>query len=394
MSNVKILKRSTSSNSVSSSVAATDNSSHTGGNCDFYGPETLAVRFTAQGLNDLMGLSIDYINEAHWQVITHFIYHCLNVNNEGVVSFDAPVVYRGSEDTENDGILSNPATYLPVIKSLVERNPQMNVVFSFPPCEDNVYLKKTLAKYPLQILTSLKKLVIDDKCVNVIEIDSTAFDSLLLNETNWMFFTEIPVKWLITFSNMSTFSEQLIAKVVKLKGFNLLEGVVLKSYGFLRIARCPTSHGTYQSMILHPESSLQDFRYLYDDFNNWLDPNFILMDMDTCGVEFVRSNKHGAYVDKFRLITLNQIRQLRNFGKRTYFENYDANNGCSMLEFLEEGRAISYDNEQVRSQKIDFILENKLKGVVLGELQNDLSPKHPQALFATYLSKIMNVASP
>lgn len=392
MSNVKILKRPTSSNSLSNSAAATNNSNSVPDPDDYFGPETLAVRFTAQGINDLMGLSLDYMNEAHWQVITHFIYHCLNVSTDGEVSFGIPVLFRGSE--ENETILNNPATYLPVIKSLVERNPQMNVVYSFPPCEDNVYLKKTLIKYPLQVLTSLKKLVQEDKCVNLIEIDSAAFDLLLANETNWMFFNEIPVKWMVSFSNMSTCSEQLINKLIKLKAFHLLESVIIKSYGFLRIARCPTSHGTYQSMILHPESSLQDFRFLYQDFASWLSPNFILMDIDTCGVEFSRSKTHGAYVDKFRLITLNQIRNLRNLGKRTYFENYDANNGCSMLEFLDEGRAISYDNEQVRSQKIDFIIENKLKGTVLGELQNDLPPKNPQALFATYLSKIMNPGSP
>lgn len=358
---------------------------------DFTSPETLAVRFTPQGINELMGLSIDYSNEPHWQVITHFIYHCLNINMSGDVTFGCPILFRGSEDIENlaHSTLQNPETYIPVIESLVENNPQMNVAFSLPVCEENVYLKDTISKFSLQILTSLKKLVLQNKCVNLIEIDSCAFDLLVTNETHWALISEIPVKWLVTLLNNEPLSKTFSSKIIKLKTYNLLEAMVIKSFGHLRIARCPTSHGTYQSMILHPESSLSDFKSLFNIHSDYLPPEFILMDIDTCGVEFKRSASHGVYVDKFRLTTLKEIRQLRNFGKKTYYENYDAENGCSMLEFLQENSAISYDNEQVRTQKIDFIIDNNLKGVVLGELQNDLPPNHNLSLFSTYLNKII-----
>jgi hypothetical protein len=343
-----------------------------------------------------MGLSIDYMNEPHWQVITHFIYHCLDIKIDGTVNIGTPIMFRGSEDIENiqDSTFNNPATYFPVIQNLVDRNPQMNVAFSFPPCEDNFYLKQTLKRLPLQILTSLKKIVNEHKFVNIIEIDAAAFDILLSENSHWVFLTEIPVKWIVTTSNSCSLSDSLVAKIAKLKSFRLLESLLIKSFGFLRVARCPTSHGTYQSMMLHPESSLQDFRLVYQDVSKWLDPIYITMDIDTCGVEYVRSKSHGAYVDKFRLLTLKEIKHLRDFGKKTYYENYDAENGCSMLEFLQEGTAISYDNDQVRSQKIDFILDNKLKGIVIGELQNDLPPNNPRSLFATYMSKIINRGSP
>lgn len=355
-------------------------------------PQVIAVRFTANGINELMGSSLDYLNEPHWQVITHFIYHCLNISMSGDVCFGMPLLYRGTEDITQvgDSVLQNPETYIPVIENLVELNPQMNVAFSLPSCEDNSFLKSTLENYSLQVLRNLKMLVIKSKCVNLIEIDSSAFDILLSNETQWALLTEIPVKWLVTLSNNESVGKNFTSKILKLKAFKLLEGFIIKSYGHLRVARCPTSHGTYQTMILHPESSLSDFRRLYDMHAPDIGSNFVIMDIDTCGVEFMRSKNHGAYVGKFRLSSLKEIRKLRNFGKKTYYENYDADNGCSMLEFHQERRAISYDNDQVRSQKIDFIHTHNLKGVVIGELHNDLPPNHQQSLFATYLNRLMS----
>lgn len=391
MSSVTILKRKPSSNSLQ-----TNNSSNVPDQNEYFGPETLSVRFTPKAINDLMGMSIDYVNEPHWQVITHFIYHCLDVKMNGDVVIHTPLMMRDTEDCENIGetTINNPATYFPVIENLVERNPQMNVAFSFPQCEDNLYLKRILQKFPLQILTCLKKIVTENKFVNLIEIDAVAFNLLLSENSHWVFFSEIPVKWMVTLSNSCSVSDSIVSKITKLQSFRLLDSVIIKSFGFLRVARCPTSHGTYQSMMLHPESSLEDFKLVFKDVCKWLNPIFIIMDIDTCGVEYLRSKTHGAYVDKFRLLTLKEIKHLRDFGMKTYYENYDADNGCSMLEFLHDGCAISYDNNQVRSQKIDFILDNKLKGIVIGELQNDLPPNHPQSLFATYMSKIINRGFP
>jgi hypothetical protein len=327
--------------------------------------------------------------------MTHMIFHGLNIDMTGKAIFGQPLHFRGDQDYEvyKDSVLNDPSTYIPVINNLRQEYPHLKIVLSLPPVSDNVFLKKQAQTAPMQFLYSLKDLVDVYKLGTIFEIESNMLEAVLKSETEWRYLESLPVSFWVYLPTIDPISQSSCEMLWRLFNLGKIDSISLKSYGHLRLSRCPTSHGTYQSALVHPESSLEDFKLAYNLISAYVDPSKILMDIDTCGVEFVRNTVHSGFVDKFRLVPLKEIRQRKLLGKSTFYENYDSKSASAMIEFPTERTVISYDNDQVRQQKFDFVFENDMKGVVLGELTNDVYPESNQSLFKSYLQRLIEPPS-
>lgn len=364
---------------------------------DYAAPTTsvLAVRFTIKGLHDLVSETVNFIDEKYWSAITHIVFHGLSVDMTGKAIFGQPLHFRGDLDYEvyRDSVLNDPSTYIPIINNLRAEYPHLRIVLSLPPVSDNVFLKKQAQAAPMQFLFSLKEIVEAYSLNTIFEIESNMLEAVLKSETEWSYLESLPVSFWIYLPTIEPISQRSCEMIWRLFQMGKIDSISLKSYGHLRLTRCPTSHGTYQTALVHPESSLADFKMAYDLVSAYVDPAKILMDIDTCGVEFVRNKTHQGFVEKFRLVPLKEVRHRKLLGKSTFYENYDSNAGSSMIEFPNDWKVISYDNDQVRQQKFDFVFEKQMKGVVLGELINDVHPSSNQSLFKSYLQRLIEPPS-
>lgn len=350
--------------------------------------KTLAVRWTPSSINEMLGDSINFTDECYWSSMTHFVFQALSFKFDGSVGL--PDVNKNADNDEYPSMI--PSTCVPIINEIASKWKHLSFVWSLPMLVDNMYVNTAIKNNPAILTNSLIDLV-DKYNIDILEMDIVLLkyikDVHLLKNINCKFwFTYTPYSG--HYPNLDNIYDVLNS----LEKLDLLDAVVIKSYGHLRICRTPTSHGTYQSMFVYPESSLTDFKTVF----NWLrisaPAGRILMDMDTSGVEYVVSKIKPGFVERFRLIPHKLIRHRKMFGKSNYDDRYDAENGCSVVEFPAEDIVISYDNDQVQKQKTDFVLENDLKGIVVGELSNDLHPLHPESLLSKTKNSFITFAQP
>ena len=358
-----------------------------GGDCDFHtgdgslpnGIPVLAVRWTYESVVELLmekqPNALSYLDR-----VTHMVYDALFIDGVGRVQDHIGCT------------LSDPLLYAPILRQLVQRlKPHLKLVWSMPMYTDDGYVLKAIGEDVISFWMSLSRVVTKHE-IDVLEMDlhvlMRAFDPAVHPE-NFHRMCHMPCKFWAVLSN----------EVPPLPGYEeflrlmdeagKLDRLVVKSYGFQRYKHLKTSHGTFRTMMVHPDSALKHFDARVQCVDGSVPRQRILMDIDTCGVEFMRKSYDRESVEKFRLIPLTDIRYRKRFGCEGYEEMYDHVNGCSLLEFHENRVVISYDNAEARRKKLNYVTQENLGGVVLGELTNDASPMHSESLLQEIIAHFM-----
>ena len=328
----------------------------------------MACRLSVDSVDDLLCSSRDLTEPAVWEGVTHFVYRCLYIDANGAVEIGQP------SHTKSE-ILSNPTTYLPVVRKI-----GLPVVFSMPDYGDPEVLTRILNKMGCtRFFESLKQLV-NKYHMQFVELDAhvvrAVYESYVLQGCTDQFHTDMKAlnaKLWLSFNNYYPIwpgLKHLLGSTLA----EVVDTVVLRSYGFVKFNRLQTSHGVYQTMNVHPESALRHFESRFTLLKEYFEPQKIIMDMDTCGVEYLLNERSA--VCGFRLIPLHEIRRQKMFTMLDYDESFDSANGCCMLKWPADRRVISYDNDDVRNKKVEFVRANQLKGVMVGEPHNDLPFSH------------------
>jgi hypothetical protein len=332
----------------------------------------MACRLSLDSVDEMLCSSRDVTDSKYWQGVTHLVYQCLYVDANGCVEMGQPN-HALSE------ILSNPTTYLPVVRKI-----GLPVVFSMPDYGDPESLMQVFGKQGCNVfLESLSELV-NKHSMQYVELDAhllrVLYEAHVLSGQTDVFHSTIrglKAKLWLSFNNYHPIWHGL--KLVLGDTLDMIvDAVVLRSYGFVKFNRLQTSHGVYQTMNVHPESALRHFESRFDILKDYFPPHKILMDMDTCGVEYLLNERSA--VCGFRLIPLHEIRRQKMFSMMDYEESFDAANGCCLLKWPSERRVVSYDNDEVRRKKVDFVRSNELKGFVVGEPRHDLPVSHKDTL--------------
>jgi GH18 family chitinase len=68
------------------------------------------------------------------------------------------------------------------------------------------------------------------------------------------------------------------------------------------------------------------------------------------------------------------------FGGLRHHQYYDHVNNVCMAHFPDENSWICFDSEQVRIEKLRYAKNEKLGGIVVGELHNDVAPNSEECV--------------
>jgi hypothetical protein len=331
-------------------------------------PKFIAQRLSIESLDNLLCEIMNLEKQKFWSQITHIMWEGLYIGSDGCI-----VDFTASE-------LGSPSSYTPIVKKIVATwGPKM--VWSMPLYADDFRTLNTVRTKSKLFWESLDTLVHFNE-IKCLEIDLHVLYVALADEWAWGKLADMNVELYLTVTNAVVLPEDLAAFLFRLRSNGTLTFIV-RSFGFQNTRDIRTSHGVYRTLLIGSDSALSHFKKRYQELaSKFPYPRQIFMELDTSGIEYTRSRGHRETADRFRLVSMRDIRHRKLFGRESYTSSFSESTGSSTLEFPANHSVISYDNAQVRKLKFDFIVEEDLYGAVLGELQNDLSPWHPLSLLS------------
>lgn len=326
-------------------------------------------------IDELLCTSDNLKNEGYWMHCSHICWEGLTINCLGQVM----------ESPGNSAVLDDPAVYAPIVESICMRW-RLSMVWSFRSYAEDPNLLDYLSNpvYANNFWHTLIQMC-TNRGIRIIEIDINTLAVVLCSSRN----PELAIRslcelgcslWVVV-DNMGEALADSKMEFIMNTIMPLVEVLVLNSFGFLKVKYLNTSHGKYRSMEVYPESSLNDFESLLENMRNFA-PNHvqILMGISTSGIEYAAKSTDSMSVDKYRHLPLSCIRHRKRFGNCRFVESYDHDKGASTIEFPEDKVWISYDNENVLSRKLQFVNVHNLGGVVIGSLEDDISPHSANSL--------------
>lgn len=326
-----------------------------------YQANVVAVRMTIDAVNDLLDQDLQAMHPEKWHGVTHLFVEAFRLNALGHVEFAVGRRALGGLSAY-DWWGCFARTGVKVVLTFQDLSGCRRLI-------DKVrgnrhwcsHLNRLIAKLPWEGSFDLE-----------LDVD--------LYEAVDDFDVAIHQLWL-TVSNDTSLSTTFGQTVTDLMGKHLLHSVVLKSFGYYRFNRTPTSRGMYQVMEAHPDAALKHFRDRFQLLNEWVPANKIVMEMSADGLQY-EVNTAGE-VQRVRVITRPEIRHLLREKQMIMMDGYDSANGCCMHRIPQEGHlyaVVSYDDDRVREQKLRYVEEQGLAGVLVGEPNRDLAFPHADTL--------------
>jgi hypothetical protein len=275
--------------------------------------------------------------------------------------------------------------YVPVIKSICERW-SIRLVWTLPSyAEDEYVLKNVLSRLEFceTFWPSLMH-TIDEFGIRCLEVDLHTLAAVLMNSAD-------PESIIVALHQKNCTLWISVDNAVEFLDYGkmctlmntvrpIFERMVLKSFGFMEINKLPTSKGTYRTMTLGADNSLTSFDALFTYVLQWCGNEQILMELATCGIEYTVDKNDSEIVDKYRFVPLSVIKHRLRFGGLRHHQYYDHVNNVCMAHFPDENSWICFDSEQVRIEKLRYAKNEKLGGIVVGELHNDVAPNSEECV--------------
>lgn len=334
--------------------------------CD---PPIVAVRLTAATLSWLAMEILEPEQAPFWQRVTHIIFEGLGVCADGNVT--------SMEST----VLGSPEVYVGLVEHICRCNPHISLVWAMHLHDEQPETLRCIQLNRPRFHQTLQAFVARYDIARLM-LDYHTLRAAACCTADWALLADIPVQWWVQWGHGEAVTEEEHLPFWKLIDAHLHTPMyVVRSYGYQFKRDIRTQHGSFSCTYLYPESALglsaTEFMALAGALG---DPSRFVLDMDTCGVEYTRSRYSPGTAERFRLISLRDIRHQRMFGFQRYDERVDPLTVSSCLDFPDDQRVIFYDNTEVRHRKFDFIRENGMAGVMVGEPQEDMFPEHASSL--------------
>lgn len=337
--------------------------------------QVVATRLDVETIDDLMFTTLNLTDAVFWMSLDYIIYTSLSTNANADVSVRA----------NTQALLDSPCLYLPMIKEICEKW-KIKLVWSFASFATEKWILDNVFN-TVEFTEKFWKNFIDviaKNSIEFIEFDLNTLIVLLLNSRNpEEILEQLPCFFWISVDNEAPTPPH--NKVVRL--FELLASklhrVVLRSFAFFDIRELPTSKGRYRTMYLNCDNTLTSLKHLIETTTEFVDPSRIMMEMPTGGVEYAVKTTDKQVVEKYRYISNTTIRQRLRFAQSPHVEYYSAEHAASMIQFPQDNCWISYDNMEGRIAKIRYARDNGLGGIVVGPLQDDVSPESSDSLLKT-----------
>lgn len=329
---------------------------------DIPSTKIIAARISPQTIDDLAERCVDVVSQKFWLNLNHIVFRALTINSEGKLDMMCPTMYF-------------PKLCLESVKAIESRWDHLKLVWGMFDYHEDYKVFKLVRSQPQIFLDSLRAIVKNFE-IKVMEIDVMVLAAVFHLPNAQEELANCGCKFWLTIGNNGQPQE---IQDLYVKCFDFIEVVVIKSFGFQRYNDHQSTHGTFYSMQPSPESA---HKYFVDRVESMEFPGAkILMEIDTCGVEYRVSENDNDVARSMRIINRREIHKLLLLGEVNVVCRYNAHDGASMISVPGKKLAISHDNEQVIRKKFNYVRENHLGGVLLGEMQDDLFPNHRDSLF-------------
>lgn len=335
----------------------------------------VATRVTLETLNWWLLEFVNLTSQPWWEQLTHLFFDSLRIDDE------CQVVAATSNQ-----LLECTNTYRPTVLSMVQSHPHIKLVYSCPSYGDMPHKLAHIRLNGQVFWQSLLELC-DSHRIEAIELDFHILEAATSAPTDWQFFAEQVChridSWFISFSNTRMLGHPLSFEHLKRLDAALNAQYILRSQGFIGVENITTGPHVYRQTRICPDSVLGMFTYLFRILRGLnIHSDRIIMDIDTRGLEFMRCQEDPNMAAKIRLVPLRDIRHRKLMGHQSFVEIYESIHVSSMLDFPLDHTCISFDNNEVRTRKLDFIITNNMSGVLIGPMQDDVFPTHHESLLS------------
>lgn len=361
-------------------------------------PKDIVVRINGKTLFTLMTENIGSVEDLPlWSQVTSVVIEGLCITRQGRVIVGTPRYVdrygrmsffpgpdEDNEDPYGDAILSGIDTYVPVIRRLMTKYPDVHWVWSLPMLVAHPTLLNAVRENMCDFLDSLHNLKFPGEAVLM---DHLTYSTIHACAGDWAKLLAMPHQLWIRLLPEPPHWYHRVDVLRDLYNSGRLGMICLPSFGYLEYHRLPTSHGTYQWLNVGDESAIQNFLSALMHMPACISRSVILMELDTCAVEYQRNRQSfGEQAIALRILPISVVRHRRMHSCFSFDEVYSVDRGSSMLKFWDQQTVISYDSEIVTQRKLNMVYTHHLSGVMLGLLQHDLPPHNAESLLMKSVS--------
>lgn len=325
-------------------------------------PRIIATFFTIRSLHELIQTRV--VLPPCFDQLTHLIIYGLGV--------------RANETF----LLGQPDTWYPLIRDLKQRYPQLKVLASFP-CWLNHSDELIRAMRHPSFRNHLATLIheqFDGLLFNWESIQGVPFSPELCLDNECLF-----EQWVVLPNHAHWCTPETVEAIA-----NRVDIVVINSFGFLQKNVLTTTHGTTETVDICMESALYYLKrlLLHPIYRQLVKKDQLVVGMDTSGVRFFLDQPMAI-----SLIPNKEIHRLMHVGAKVGLRKYhyklvgDPVKEGAFLMLEQKGETISFDSVHVRKSKLKFIRQ-ECRGVLVGDLHDDLPPEHPDSVIALALQRL------
>lgn len=335
----------------------------------------IVARLSVETIDELLCTSNNLKDDGIWMHCSHVCWRGLAVNCHGIVTESSGIV----------AVLDDPSVYSPIVESICKRW-HIGMVWSFRSYSEDLELLEYLSnpEYADNFWSTLVKMC-TNRGIKIFEIDLNTLAVVLCSCRNPQkaicdLFNIGCCMWVVVDNMGTSLADSKIECIMNMIS-PIIAALTLNSHGFMKVKYLKTSRGSYRTMEVYPESSLGDFERLTNRMKDFLPIHVqLLMGISTGGIEYATKPEDKVSVEKYRHVPLSSILHRKRFGKCRFVETYDHANISSMVELPDDNIWISYDNENVRLRKLQYVKSANFGGVVIGYLEDDVSPQSETSL--------------
>lgn len=332
-----------------------------------------------------------------WSQVTGVVIEGLSITRQGKVVVGTPRYVdrygrmsffpgpdEDSHDPYGEEVLSGIDTYMPVLRRLIARYPDVHWVWSMPMLGAHPILLNAVRENMSDFLESLEQL---DCPGDAILMDHCTYMNINACAGDWGRLLRMKHVWWIRLLPDAPYWYMRRDVVQALYNSGRMGMICLPSFGYLEYHRLPTSHGTYQWLNVADESAMQNFLGMLMHLPAGISRSVVLMEMDTCAVEYQRNRQSfGDQAMALRILPISVVRHRRMHSDLSFDEVYSVERCSSLLKFWDQQTVISYDSDIVVRRKLHTCRTHHLGGAMLGLLQHDLPPHCAESLLMKSVS--------
>lgn len=327
----------------------------------------LAAYLSIPGLESILNAYSSVTEYFGWALMTHLLFYGLVMDQSFTVSY-----------------AQRAEIWLPLLDLIRTRFKFLKVCFTLSPLFMYGGLSNALVSdtFWTSLAKTLKELRADGVLLNI-ESNTTLPPDFMQRLCK---LRESVSVWVVISNRSNVYNESFFINLEA-----SVDVVIVNSFGFMQ-----TFQTDGEKVLLGTcESAIADFEDIAPKDLELLRPK-LCMGIDTCGIRFTLDSTDC--VTNVSILSLNEIERLKVVGVKIenkvykFKEKFDDVRKGSLLH-LGTNQRISYDSYRVRNLKMNKVVKEKFRGVVLGDIVYDMHALHPRSLLQVAFRKLATLGA-